>query len=48
MDINPSMYVLITPNLDVMGHKWVDTLASFEFSLEYQRGVDNGAANALS
>ena len=31
-----------------MGHRWVGTLASFEFSLEYQKGMDNGAANALS
>ena len=35
-------------NLDAMGHRWVGTLASFEFSLEYQKGMDNGAANALS
>ena len=30
------------------GHRWVGTLASFEFTLEYQKGADNGAANALS
>ena len=31
-----------------MGHRWVSALASFEFSLEYQNRVDNGAADALS
>ena len=47
-DNNPLTYILTTPNLDAMGHRWVGTLASFEFSLEYQKGADNGAANALS
>ena len=47
-DNNPLTYVLTTPNLDTMGHRWVGALASFEFSLEYQKGMDNGAANALS
>ena len=31
-----------------MGHRWVGVLASFEFALEYQKGADNGAADALS
>ena len=48
MDNNPLMYVLTTPNLDAIRHRWVSTLASFEFTLEYQKGVENGAANALS
>ena len=48
MDNNPLMYVLTTPNLDAIGHRWVGALASFEFSLEYQKGADNGAANTLS
>ena len=47
-DNNPLTYVLTTPNLDTMGHKWVGTLASFEFSLEYQKGTNNGAADTLS
>ena len=47
-DNNPLTYVLTTPNLDTMGHRWVGTLASFEFSLEYQKGMDNEAAKALS
>ena len=48
MDNNPLTYVLTTPNLDAMGHRWVGMLASFEFTLEYQKGADNGAADALS
>ena len=31
-----------------MGHRWVGMLASFKFTLEYQKGADNGVANALS
>ena len=45
---NPFTYVLTTPNLDAMGHQWVGTLASFQFELEYQKGTDNWAADALS
>ena len=47
-DNNPLTYILTTPNLDAMGHRWVSTLASFEFSLEYKKGVDNGVADTLS
>ena len=36
------------PNLDATGHRWVGVLASFQFELEYQKGTDNGAADALS
>ena len=47
-DNNPLTYVLTTPNLDATGHRWVGVLASFEFTLEYQKGADNGAADTLS
>ena len=47
-DNNMLTYVLMTPNLDVTGHRWVGTLASFQFELEYQKDADNGAADALS
>ena len=47
-DNNPLSYVLTTSNLDATGHRWVGTLALFEFMLEYQKGVDNGLADALS
>ena len=47
-DNNPLTYVLTMPKLDAMGHQWVGALASFQFELEYQKGTDNGAADALS
>ena len=47
-DNNPLTYVLMTPNLDATGHWWVGALASFQFELEYQKGADDGAADALS
>ena len=47
-DNNPLTYVLMMPNLDATGHQWVGALASFQFELEYQKGADNGAADALS
>ena len=48
MDNNPLTYILTTPNLDATGHCWVGALASFEFELEYQKGSENGVADALS
>ena len=39
---------MMTPNLDATEHCWVGALASFQFELEYQKGTDNGAADALS
>ena len=47
-DNNPLTYVLMTPNLDATGHQWVSALASFQFKLEYQKGANNGAMDALS
>ena len=43
----PLTYVLTTPNLDVTGHRWVGALMSYNFTLEYQKGSDNAAADAL-
>ena len=45
---NPLAYVLTMPNLDATGHRWVGALALFQFELEYQKGTDNGAMDALS
>ena len=47
-DNNSLTYVLTMPNLDAMGHRWVGALALFEFELEYQKGTNNGAMDALS
>ena len=41
MGNNPLMYIMLTPNLDVMGHQWIGALAWFNFELEYQKGDDN-------
>ena len=37
-----------TPNLDATGHHWASALAKYDFWLEYQKGQDNAAADALS
>ena len=47
-DNNQLTYVLMTPNLDATGHRWVGALALFQFELKYQKGANNGAADALS
>ena len=48
MDNNPLTYVMSTPNLDVVGHRWVAALAGYNFTIEYLRGLDNKVADALS
>ena len=35
-------------NLDAAGQRWVAQLASYNFSLEYQKGKDNMVADFLS
>ena len=47
-DNNPLTYILTTPNLDATWHHWVELLAGFTFSIEYQKGRDNAVADALS
>ena len=47
-DNNPLTYVLTTPNLDATRHHWVGALASYEFSLEYQKRSENAKADVLS
>ena len=37
-----------SPNLDATKHCWIDELAPFTFSLEYQKGKNNVVADALS
>ena len=39
---------MTTPNLDATKHHWVESLAGFTFSIEYQKGRDNDVADALS
>ena len=47
-DNNPLTYVMTTPNLDAVGHRWVAALANFNFTIEYLRGADNKVADTLS
>ena len=47
-DNNQLTYILTTPNLDATWHHWVELLAGFTFSIEYQKGRDNAVADALS
>ena len=47
-DNNPLTYIFSTANLDAAGQRWVARLASYNFSLEYQKGKDNTVANFLS
>ena len=35
-DNNPLTYLFSTPNLNACGHRWVASLANFDFTIEYQ------------
>ena len=48
MDNNPLTYIMTTPNLDAVGHRWVATMAGYNFEIEYVWGSDNKVADALS
>ena len=47
-DNNPLTYILKTPNLDALGHRWVAALASYNMTIKYLKGSDNKVADALS
>ena len=47
-DNNLLTYILTTPNLDATENHWVRALASYRFSLQYQKGADSGATDVLS
>ena len=47
-DNNPLTYIFSSANLDAAGQHWVGRLASYNFSLEYQKGKDNTVADFLS
>ena len=47
-DNNPLTYIFSSTNLDAAGQRWVAQLASYNFSLEYQKGKDNTVADFLS
>ena len=47
-DNNLLTYIFSSANLDAAGQRWVVHLASYNFSLEYQKGKDNTVADILS
>ena len=48
MDNNPLTYIFSSAHLDAAGHRWVASLADYNFSLEYQKGKGNTVADFLS
>ena len=47
-DNNPLTYVMMTPNLDAIRHRWVAAMAGYNFKIEYVQGSNNKVADALS
>ena len=48
MDNNPLTYIMMTPNLDAIGHRWMAAMAGYNFEIEYVRGSDNKVTDVLS
>ena len=47
-DNNPLTYIMATPNLDSTWHHWIESLVGLTLSIEYHKGQNNAAADALS
>ena len=47
-DNTPLTYVMMMPNLDAIGHRWVAAMAGYNFKIKYIHGSDNKVANTLS
>ena len=47
-DNNPLTYFLTSLNMDATKQRWINELAKYNFSLEYQKGKNNTVADALS
>ena len=47
-DNNPLMYFFTSPNMNAMKQRWINELAKYDLSLEYQKGKNNTVADALS
>ena len=43
-----NIFPLTSPNMDAMKQIWINELAKYNFSLEYQKGKNNTVADALS
>ena len=46
-DNNPLTYFFTLPNMDAMKQRWINEMAKYDFSLEYQKGKNNTVTNAL-
>lgn len=44
---NPLTYVLTTPKLDSTGHRWLSSLAAYDFDITYRTGKNNADADTL-
>ena len=47
-DNKPLTYIMTTPNLDAVGHRWVAAMAGYNLEIEYVWGSDNKVTDALS
>ena len=47
IDNNPLTYFLTSPNMDATKQRWINELAKYHFSLEYQKGKNNTVADTL-
>ena len=47
-DNKPLTYIMMMPNLDAIGHRWVAAMAGYSFEVKYIWGSDNKVANTLS
>ena len=47
-DNNPLTYVLTTAKLDATGHRWLASLASYQFNIKYRPGKNHADADGLS
>ena len=47
-DNNPLTYVLTTARLDATGHRWLASLANYNFTIKYRSGSSNIDADILS
>lgn len=47
-DNNPLTYILSTAKLNAVGHRWVDELADFHFTVKYRPGKSNTNTDTLS
>ena len=47
-DNNPLTYVSAPAKLDAMGHRWITSMANYNFHMHYKSGKSNVEADALS